>query len=252
MTKTRTGIQGLDELIGGGFVEGSTILLSGCTGTGKTIFGLQFLYSGAKRFGEPGIFVTLETRPKELRTEALQFGWDLQDLEDQKKVVIIDAASSKAGLPTSEKHTLRRGFDMSGLAEEVYRAVEEIDARRLVIDSLSGLGIRFSEPSEVRNELFRIGALLGELNVTSLFIGEVNDPSALSRAGVEQFVVQGLIVLSLSEVEGVLQRDLLIWKMRQTTHSMKKHPLIIAEKGIEIDVSRPERKNPRAHRTASN
>ncbi len=252
MTRTKTGIPGLDDLIGGGFVEGSTILLSGCTGTGKTIFGLQFLYCGAKRFGEPGIFVTLETRARELRTEALQFGWDLQDLEDQKKVVIIDAASSKAGLPTSEKYTLRRGFDMSSLAEEVYRAVEEIKARRLVIDSLSGLGIRFSEPSEVRNELFRIGALFGELNVTSLFIGEVNDPSTLSRAGVEQFVFQGLIVLSLSEVEGILQRDLLIWKMRQTIHSMKKHPLVITDKGIEIDVSRSERKNPRAHRTASN
>ncbi|RDE14766.1 MAG: ATPase [Candidatus Thorarchaeota archaeon] len=252
MTKAMTGIPGLDDLIGGGFVEGSTVLLSGCTGTGKTIFGLQFLYSGAKHFGEPGIFVTLETRPKELRSEALQFGWDLKDLEEQKKIIIIDAASSKAGLPTSEKYTLRRGFDMSNLAEEVYRAVEEIKARRLVIDSLSGLGVRFSEPSEVRNDLFRIGALLGELNVTSLVIGEVNDPATLSRAGVEQFVVQGLIVLSLSEVEGVLQRNLLIWKMRQTTHSMKKHSIVITNKGIEIGVSKPERKKPRAHRTASN
>lgn len=245
MTKTKTGIPGLDDLTDGGFVEGSTILLSGCTGSGKTIFGLQFLFSGAKRFDEPGVLVTLDTRPKELRTQANQFGWKFEDLEAQGKVAIIDAASSKAGLPTSEKYALRRGFDMSNLAEELYRAVEDMKARRLVIDSLSGLGIRFSEPSEIRNELFRISSLLGELNVTSLFIGELNNPESLSRAGVEQFVVQGVIVLNLSEKNGSLERDLLIWKMRQTQHSMKKHPFIISGRGIEVGSHAPERRRPK-------
>jgi len=234
MTRTKTGISGLDELIGGGIVEGSTVLLSGQSGSGKTIFGLQFLYNGIIKYSEPGVFVTLETRPNELRTEASQFGWDLHTLEQKNNLIIIDAASGKAGLPTSQKYALRRGFDMSTLAEEIYRAIEETKAKRLVIDCISGLGIRFSEPSEVRNELFRISALLRELKVTSLFISEIIDPDSQSRAGVEQFITQGLITLNLSETNGTLKRDLLVWKMKQTPHSLKKHSFKIGKSGIEV------------------
>ncbi|MGY5855133.1 MAG: ATPase domain-containing protein [Candidatus Thorarchaeota archaeon] len=234
MTRTKTGITGLDELIGGGIIEGSTVLLSGQSGSGKTIFGLQFLYNGITKYNEPGVFVTLETRPNELRTEAAQFGWDFGTLEQKNALTIIDAASGKAGLPTSEKYALRRGFDMSTLAEEIYRAIDETKAKRLVIDCISGLGIRFSEPSEVRNELFRISALLRELKVTSLFISEIIEPDSQSRAGVEQFVTQGLITLNLCEANGTLKRDLLVWKMKQTPHSLKKHSFKIGKSGIEI------------------
>ncbi len=234
MTRTKTGITELDELIGGGIIEGSTVLVSGQSGSGKTIFGLQFLYNGITKFNEPGVFVTLETRPNELRSEAAQFGWNLHELEQKNALTIIDAASGKAGLPTSERYALRRGFDMSTLAEEIYRAIAETKAKRLVIDCISGLGIRFSEPSEVRNELFRISALLQELKVTSLFISEIIEPDSQSRAGVEQFVTQGLITLNLSEVNGTLKRDLLVWKMKQTPHSLKKHPFRIGKSGIEI------------------
>ena len=234
MTRAKTGITGLDELIGGGIIEGSTVLLSGQSGSGKTVFGLQFLYNGITKYNEPGVFVTLETRPNELRTEASQFGWDLGILEQENALTIIDAASGKAGLPTSEKYALRRGFDMSTLAEEIYRAIDETKAKRLVIDCISGLGIRFSEPSEVRNELFRISALLQELKVTSLFISEIIEPDSQSRAGVEQFVTQGLITLNLCETNGALKRNLLVWKMKQTSHSLKKHSFKIGRSGIEI------------------
>jgi KaiC/GvpD/RAD55 family RecA-like ATPase len=234
MIRTKTGIKGLDQLIDGGFIEGSTVLLSGGTGSGKTIFGLQFLFHGASHFSEPGIYVTLETRPKDLRLEALQFGWDLEQLEKDKALIIIDAASSKAGLPTSEKFALRRGFDISSLAEEIYRAIDEIKARRLVFDCVSALSIRFDEPSEVRNEIFRISALLRELKVTSLLISETIEPTSQSRAGVEQFITQGFISLNLVETNGTLKRDLLIWKMRQTAHSLKKHPFTISKSGIEV------------------
>jgi len=123
---------------------------------------------------------------------------------------------------------------MSTLAEEIYRAIDETKAKRLVIDCISGLGIRFSEPSEVRNELFRISALLRELQVTSLFISEIIEPDSQSRAGVEQFVTQGLITLNLSDANGALKRNLLVWKMKQTPHSLKKHAFKIGKSGIEI------------------
>lgn len=234
MNRTKTGIPGLDELMDGGLIEGSTVLVSGGVGTGKTIFGLQFLYYGATKFNEPGVFVTLETRPRNLRLEAKQFSWNLEDLEKINALIIIDAASSKAQLPTSEKFALRRGFDVGALAEEIYRAIEESKAKRLVVDSISALGIRFNEPLEVRNELFRISALLNELRVTSLLISEIITPDAQSRAGVEQFVTQGLISLNLIEEKDSLTREMLIWKMRQTSHSMSKHKFVIGKNGIEL------------------
>ncbi|MDF1538011.1 MAG: ATPase domain-containing protein [Candidatus Thorarchaeota archaeon] len=243
MNKLRTGIPGLDDLLGGGIPAGSTTLLSGRSGSGKTIFGMQYLYNGASQHDEPGILVTLEARPNDLRAEALQFGWNLSDLEKSGKLTIIDAASSKAGLPTSEKFALKRGFDMEALAETIYNAIEETKAKRLVLDSISGLTLRFSEPSEVRRELYRISALLNELNITSLFIGEIDDSSTQSRAGVEQFIAQGLITLNLRENDGGLDRDLLIWKMRLTSHSMKKHPYVIDDKGIQVKKTQTKKKN---------
>jgi KaiC/GvpD/RAD55 family RecA-like ATPase len=243
MNKIQTGISGLDDLIDGGIPEGSTTLLSGRSGSGKTIFGIQYLYHGASKMDEPGILVTLESRPNDLRAIASQFGWDLKDLESAGKLVILDAASSKAGLPTSEKFALKRGFDMESLAEKIYSAIEETKAKRLVLDGISGLTLRFSEPAEVRRELYRISALLNELQVTSIFIGEVDNPYTQSREGVEQYIAQGLITLNLRENDGGLERDLLIWKMRMTSHSMKRHPYVIGKDGIKVSKPKPKRKS---------
>ncbi len=224
----------MDRLICGGIVRGSTILVSGRTGTGKTTFGLQFLFNGAQQFNEPGILITLESRPDEIRRNALQFGWDFQSLETSGLLSVIDAASSRAGLPTSEKRALRRGFDTTTLAEEIYDCVNDTGAKRLVIDSIAALGIRFDEPSEVRSSLFRLSALLRELRVTSLFVGEAGNPSSHSRAGVEEFVAQGLILLDLREVGGELERGIVIWKMHRTQHSLRRHRFIIDSTGIRI------------------
>ncbi|MEM2142960.1 MAG: ATPase domain-containing protein [Candidatus Thorarchaeota archaeon] len=234
MNRVKTGIPGLDNLVGGGFERGSTTLVSGRTGTGKSTLGLQFLHAGATQSEEPGILVTLETRPDDVRNFALGFKWDIRELEKQRLFLMIDASSSKAGLPTSEKYALRRGFDMTTLAEEIYRGVDEYGARRIVIDSLSGLGLRFDEPSETRYQLYRIGALLRELKVTTLFIGETPASESFSIAGVEEYVCQGLIVLYLTERHGVLERSLIVWKMRGSEHSLKRHPFTIGHDGIRV------------------
>ncbi|MHA1768648.1 MAG: ATPase domain-containing protein [Candidatus Thorarchaeota archaeon] len=241
MNRTKTGIKGFDELVGGGFVEGSTVLLSGGTGSGKTIFGLQFIYNGAAKFDEPGVYVILETRPEELRDEALGFGWDLRELEEYNSLLILDAASSRAGLPTSEPHTLRRGFDMGEFAEKIYDMVGILQAKRLVIDCVSVLGMRFSNLSEMRGEIFKISALLRSMGVTSLLISETANPQKQTRSGIEQFLTQGLVTFHLNEVNGVLKRNLIVWKMHQSAHSMKMHPFTIDNSGITV-LSRKESK----------
>jgi len=232
MNRLRTGIVGFDTLIEGGFAEGTTTLLTGPTGSGKTLFGIQYLFNGATEYDEPGIFVTLETRPNDLRFEASQFGWDLSELEEAGRLTIIDAASSRAQLPTSEKYALKRGFDMDSLAEMIYDVIESSKAKRLVLDSIAGLMLRFNEPSEVRRELYRISSLLNEIKVTSIFIGEMISDRA--DIGVAKFITQGLITFGFTEVNGRLERDLLVRKMRFTAHSLKRHDFVIGNSGIKV------------------
>ncbi|MBS7246781.1 MAG: ATPase domain-containing protein [Candidatus Jordarchaeales archaeon] len=232
--RVKTGIPGLDEITNGGFIKGTNVLVTGGTGTGKTIFCTQSLYYGAKDYDEPGVFVTLEERPDDIRREAMQFGWDLKKLEEDGKLIIIDAASSKAGIPTSEPYALRRGFDISTLAQEIYKATKEINAERVVIDSLSSLGIRFESLTAIRTAIFKIASLLNDLNTTSLLTSEITSKNELSRFGVEEFIAQGIIVLYLNEERGELKRSLVVRKLRFTKHSLKVVPFEISDKGIII------------------
>ncbi|MHA1861814.1 MAG: ATPase domain-containing protein [Candidatus Ranarchaeia archaeon] len=232
--RVKTGIPGLDGILHGGFIQGHNILVSGSAGTGKTILSTQFLYKGAKKYNESGVLVTLEERPKELRAEASQFGWDIPELEKKGKLIIIDAASSKAGLPTDEKYALRRGFDINLLAQEIYRASKEIDASRVVIDSISGLGVRFEDTSAVRNAIFKLSSLLRELKCTSLMTSEIPNSGSYSRYGIEEFIAQGLVILYLTEEEGELKRTLIVRKMRGTSHSLKRFPFEISSRGTVV------------------
>ncbi|MCF2135702.1 MAG: hypothetical protein K9W43_00510 [Candidatus Thorarchaeota archaeon] len=234
MSRVRTGIPGFDNLVDGGLVPGSVTMIVGPHGSGKSIFGLQYLYAGAIQFEEPGILVTLETRPADIRRAAVSFGWDIELAEASKGLVIIDAASNKAGLPTSESHALRRGFDMANLAEEIYITTKEINAKRLVIDSLYGLGLRFTDPLEVRTEVFRLSALLNELGLTSLLLSESGMSDPTNRIPEGQFVPQGLILFRINETRGSFHRSLLVWKLQYSSHSMNWHQFFIEADGFHV------------------
>ncbi|MEX2702300.1 MAG: ATPase domain-containing protein [Candidatus Baldrarchaeia archaeon] len=232
--RVKTGIPGLDGILNGGFIKGTNILVSGGTGTGKTIFSMQFVYMGAVLYDEPGVFVTLEERPSELRREVSQFGWDLKHLENHGKIAIIDAASSKAGIPTNEPYALRRGFDINELAKEIYRAAKDLGSQRIALDSISALGVRFDDILQIRTSIFKLSALLRELEVTSIMTTEIANPNQISRFGVEEFIAQGVIILHLDEEHDELRRSLIVRKMRGTSHSLKRHPFEITPKGIVV------------------
>ncbi|MHA1751271.1 MAG: ATPase domain-containing protein [Candidatus Helarchaeota archaeon] len=232
--RINSGIDGLDEILGGGLLRGTCILVAGGTGTGKTIFSMEFLVKGAIEFNEPGILVTLEERPDELRREALNFGWDLRKLENENKFAIVDAASSKAGLPTNEKYALHRGFDVNTLAQEIYRASKELNAKRIVIDSISGLEVQYEGESSLRAAIFRLSALLREINCTSLMTCEMIGPDNYTRFRIEEFITQGVIQLDLREESAELRRSILVRKMRGTSHSLKRYPFEISDKGLIV------------------
>ena len=128
MNRIKTGITGFDELIEGGLPEGRSFLISGGTGTGKTIFAMQFLVNGSL-MGEPGIYLTLDERPELIREDMLRFGWNLRSFEDQGLLQIIDGTLAKVGIPSDEEFSLpATGFDLDKLLLELMRAIKKVKA----------------------------------------------------------------------------------------------------------------------------
>ncbi|RLJ07039.1 MAG: hypothetical protein DRP12_02995, partial [Candidatus Aenigmatarchaeota archaeon] len=137
MERIPTGIPGLDKLIQGGFIPGSVIMITGSTGTGKTIFGCQFLWAGLQK-GEPGIYLTLEEPPEDIKQDAQQFGWDFSKYEKKGifKLVYMDP--------------VRLGSATVAIANLVSR----FKAKRLVIDSISLIGLAIKDPSLIRRRIY--------------------------------------------------------------------------------------------------
>ncbi|WXG43510.1 MAG: ATPase domain-containing protein [Promethearchaeati archaeon SRVP18_Atabeyarchaeia-1] len=233
LERVKTGIESLDALIEGGIPKGRIILVAGGCGTGKSILSTQFLYMGAKYYNEPGIMITTEERPKSIRQNMLRFGWDLKQLEDDKKIAIIDAASPKARIPSSEMYKISY-YDTNSLLLKIYEAVNEIGAKRAVIDSIPGLALRLESESEIRRAISQLGSLLAELDCTSLVVSEVNVPGRLGRYGIEEFIADGVYLLENVQVDGKFERTFSIVKMRGTNNSKDMHGLRITNKGIEI------------------
>ena len=225
--RVKTGIPGLDPLIGGGFVRGSVNMVSGGAGAGKTIFGLQYLWNGLTRFNEPGIYVSTEERPEDLRKDALMFGWDFGKYE-------------KAGAFAFLYHPPYQG---KAFSSSLKQAIQEIGAKRIVVDSTSVFGVALDDPYESRKLNFELSQLLKSFGVTGVSISEVSgegpiDVSSgavtLSRDGVEEFVADSVILLNYGGLGGASDRMMRIIKMRRTDHKKGLFPFNIRKSGIII------------------
>ena len=235
MNRITTGISGFDDLIEGGLPEGRSFLISGGTGTGKTIFAVQFLVNGAMQ-GEPGVYLTLDERPNLIREDMIRFGWNLRQLEDQEQLKVIDGTIAKIGIPSDEEFSLpATGFDLDKLLLELMRTIKKIKAKRVVIDSIPALGMNFENEHDIRKAVLKIVYLLARAGVTTLLTTEVNEGSKqFGKYGVEEFVSDGVIVLHYMGIGTQSNRTLHIRKMRATKHSEDLHPLEITESGIKI------------------
>jgi len=229
-----TGIPGFDELCEGGLLRDRTYLVSGTSGAGKTIFALQFLLNGITKYGENGIFIAMEERPEQLRENMESFGLNIREMEAEGKLVIIDACSTKIGLPTKEKYVDIRPFDMRALMDQIIGIQKEIDAKRAVLDSTTSIGFHLNDPSKLRIELLKLSTTLEILGLTSMMTCEIVDESQPSRFGVENFVTEGTIMMYYKLRENIRTRTLEIYKMRGSNHSYKIHPYDIGESGITV------------------
>lgn len=234
--RVKSGIPGLDELLNGGVPRRNIVLLSGGPGTGKTIFGQQYLYQGL-RMGEPGVLVALEEHPVQVRRNMAAFGWDVRPYEEQGEFAIVDAFTGGYGESAKrERYVVRSVDDTAELVDVVKEAIRDVGAQRVVIDSVSTLYL--AKPAVARSVLMMLKRVLAGLGTTALLVSQVSvTERGFGGPGVEH-AVDGIIRLDMDEVEGELIRSLIIWKMRGTRHDMRRHPFEITDKGIVVHPDR--------------
>jgi circadian clock protein KaiC len=232
--KIRTGIPGFDSIISGGFREGKTIVLSGPPGSGKTTFGMQFLQSGAKDFDEPGVFVTLSESPSEIKNDFKAYGWDMQKLVDEGKMLIIDARPFKMeeGFVALDE-SLYRGetLPFMHLTQLILSSIKRIDAKRIVVDSLTVLAMQYTNDFYTRQGLQGMIHALEDQRCTSLLISENIDPT---RMPPEWYVSSGIILLHHIRKADSMERAIQVVKMRGVRHHEQIFPIKLSESGLQV------------------
>lgn len=224
MQRVKTGIPGLDELLEGGFPKGATILLTGGCGTGKTTFGVQFLYFGAKDYGENGVYISFEEEPEDIMRNMSGYEWNLKELMEQRKI----------GILKTELH------DFSALKRFIENSVDKFGAQRMVIDSLTLLGLFMKEEYELRRGLIGLMRYLRKHEITTIVTSEVPLGSEkLSFFGIEEYAVDGVIKLYYRMVGSEFLRMIGIIKMRGTKHSTKLHPIEFTPQGMVVHAHQP-------------
>jgi circadian clock protein KaiC len=216
-----SGIPGLDKLMEGGLVKGSTNLVSGAAGTGKTIFCIQFIMEGLKN-GETCMFITLEESPEDIIGDVQRFGWNMQKYIDERKLFLV----------------AQDPFQMTDIIGPLIDEIKENKVQRVVIDSTALLEMYYKEPSDIRKQLFRLLSSLKSIGVTSLITSELPEEyKTLGKFGVEEFVVDSVIVLHFLGLGERTFYSLQIRKMRRTNHGKDTYPMEISNRGIEVKSS---------------
>jgi len=230
--RIKTGIPGFDEILNGGIPKRNVVLLSGGPGTGKSIFGQQYLWSGLQK-GEPGILVTLEEHPVQVRINMKQFGWDVRKYENEGLFAIVDAFTAGIGEAAKrERYVVRDPTDVGLLIDVLREAIRDTGAQRVVVDSVSTLYL--TKPSVARSIVLQLKKVLSGMGTTSILVSQVSvTERGFGGPGVEH-AADGIVRLDLDEINGELIRSLIIWKMRGTKHSMRRHPFEITDKGIIV------------------
>jgi circadian clock protein KaiC len=229
--KLRTGIPGFDLIAEGGLPKGRATLIAGTAGSAKTVFATQFLVAGIHDSGAPGVFVTFEDSPDDIRRNMRGFGWDIEAWEREGKWAFVDAA------PDSKSDAAIIGdYDLGALLARIQHAVRKIGAERVSLDSLNALFIQFPDESVLRAELFRITSSLKEMGVTLVFTGERDeDYGQTTRFGIEEFVADNAVILRNVLLNERRRRTVEILKVRGAPHQRGEYPFTItSDEGIIV------------------
>jgi circadian clock protein KaiC len=222
--RIKTGIVGLDEMLGGGFLSQSANLVEGAPGTGKSTLGMQFIYSGITQFNQPGLILTFEEFAQQYYDDAASFGWDFRALEKANKLRVV---------MTSPEVSYA---DLSSTDGRILSIIKEIGAQRVVVDSLSHFDRLSDDPVSLRGILYGFINSLKREGLTSLLtrestalIGEIEGPDEDVA-----FVVDSYVLLRYVEIESAIRKALLVLKLRGSDHAKDIRQYEIVRSGIEV------------------
>jgi KaiC/GvpD/RAD55 family RecA-like ATPase len=220
---TKTGIDGLDDILNGGIVRNSTTLVSGNPGAGKSLLGLQFVYNGVDEFDEKGIYLTFEENEEDLREAAESIGFDRwQEYVDDGKITVYD------------KQVLLRENDFSSSLEILLDDLDEDDYKRLVLDSLTMFQLFFENEREKRTYLLKFTDILRDNGLTTLLVNEQGTVFPETDIGLENFLTDGNIFLLQTPTDTGVNRYVWVAKMRKQNIDTDIFPMEIAEGGITV------------------
>jgi circadian clock protein KaiC len=227
LPKTPTGIEGFDEITGGGLPTGRPTLLCGGAGCGKTMFSMSFLVNGATQYDEPGVFMSFEESSDELAQNVASLGYDLPQLIKDKKLLLDHVRVERSEIEETGD------YDLEGLFIRLGFAIDSIGARRVVLDTIESLFAGLSNQTILRAELRRLFRWLKDRGVTAVITGERGD-GTLTRQGLEEYVSDAVILLDHRVNDQISTRRLRIVKYRGSAHGTNEYPFLIDEGGIAI------------------
>jgi len=220
-----TGINGFDRLCQGGFVRNSDNLVVGGPGSGKTTFLLEFLWNGATKFNENGLYCSFEPDVVEILKDGMIYGWDFTKLNNQGKIKFMRFAPQTS---------------IDELKSELTKIISKNNIKRICFDPISVLAMNFGDIGKMRQIIFELSSLLKRLKVTSVLADESleggmgEDNSELVKTNVLRFLSDSVIIFYESNIAGAGDRALRIAKMRRTSHERNAVGMKITPRGIEV------------------
>lgn len=226
LAKVATGIDGFDELTGGGLPQGRPTLVCGGPGCGKTLFALQFLVHGAAH-GESGVFVTFEETEEDILENAASLGYDVPGLIERKRLSLEYIRVERSEIEETGE------YDLEGLFIRLDHALRTIRARRIVLDTIESLFAGLSNAGVLRAELRRLFAWLKERGITAVITGE-RGTDTLTRQGLEEYVSDCVIFLDHRVTDQISTRRLRVVKYRGSSHGTNEYPFLIDRRGLAV------------------
>jgi circadian clock protein KaiC len=225
--KAPTGIQGLDEITGGGLPRGRPTLICGGPGCGKTLLSMEFLLNGARRFSEPGVFLSFEETVEDLTLNFASLGFDLRPISARRQLSLDYVQVERNEIQETG------AYDLDGLFIRLEHAIDSIAAKRVVLDTIETLFSGLSQTGLLRAELRRLFHWLRSKGVTTIVTGERGDRT-ITRHGLEEYITDCVILLDHRVTDQNATRRLRVVKYRGSTHGANESPFFIDESGISV------------------
>ena len=225
--KVPTGITGFDEITGGGLPAGRPTLVCGGAGCGKSLFSTEFLVRGALQFGEPGVLMTFEETTDDIKKNVASLGFDIADLIAQKKLAIDHVHVDRNEIEENGE------YDLEGLFIRLAHAINTVNAKRVVLDTIETLFSGLTNQAILRSELRRLFGWLKERGMTTVITGERGE-GQLTRQGLEEYVSDCVVLLDHRVNGQISTRRLRVVKYRGSTHGTNEYPFLIDEDGISV------------------